>query len=320
MIPASSTDRPGITLVIAAATLWATVGVSTKLVPGAQSLAPELLGFARMAIAGPVLLCAAWILKSGRGLRLPRFHPASLLVFSLSCIVFQLALFRSFAEVGVTITVFLTVCLPPVLAFVWTLLFGRVRVTPAAISALALALAGLGAFSLGDGSGESVLRSNAWYLVFPVCASVAFVTMSFAARSLALSATPLEVAGVGLMLSALLLVPALPWLLPLTGAGLSTWRVADGDLVLLLLYLGLGPTALAYFCYCSGMARCRNAISGFIATMIEPMVAALLALVLLGENLAAPEMAACVLLLMSMGVLWQVERGPVNDARRQPAE
>jgi len=325
MIPAPSTDRPGITLVIAAATLWATVGVSTKLVPGAQSLSPELLGFARMAIAGPVLLCAAWILKFGQGLRLPRFHPASLLIFSMSCIVFQLALFRSFAEVGVTITVFLTVCLPPVIAFVWTLLFRRAPVTPAAMSALALALAGLGLFSLGDGAGESMLRSDAWSLVFPVCASVAFVTMSYTARSLAQSATPLEVAGVGLMLSAMLLLPALPWLLPLTGGGLSATGlsaglVADSDLMLLLLYLGLGPTALAYVCYCSGMARCRSAISGFIATMIEPLVAALLALSLLGESLAASEMVACGLLMMSMGVLWQMERGPVRAARPCPAE
>jgi drug/metabolite transporter, DME family len=88
----------------------------------------------------------------------------------------------------------------------------------------------------------------------------------------------------------------------------------------LLAYLGLGPTALAYFCYCAGMARCRSAISGLIATMIEPMVAAVLAMTLLHERLDSGEFVGCLLLMLAMAVLWQGERPAVTIPLADPAE
>lgn len=313
-------ERTGILLVIAAAALWATVGVATQLVPGALELPPELYGFARTAIAGPVLLMMAWIARRGKTLSLQRLRRNEIFVFALSSVVFQLCLFRSFAEVGVTVTVFLTVCLPPVLAMVWTVMVGRLRLNPAACTALGLAVAGLVAFSVGQGGGLPILRLDALSLVFPLLASVAFVVMSYAARSLTESATPMEVAGAGLTLSSLLLLPTLPWLLASDGTGIGTWVFADGQVLLLLAYLGLGPTALAYFCYCAGMARCRSAISGLIATMIEPMVAAVLAMTLLHERLDSGEFVGCLLLMLAMAVLWQGERPAVTIPLADPAE
>lgn len=312
-------EQTGLLLIIAAATLWATVGVATQLVPGALELPPELYGLARTAIAGPVLLVLAWIAGRGRTLSLARMWRKEVAVFALSSILFQLCLFRSFAEVGVTVTVFLTVCLPPVLAVIWTLMVRQLPVNAAACTALGLALAGLTSFAVGGGAALPTLRMDAAGLSFPILASVAFVVMSYAARSLAVAATPLEVAGAGLTLSGLLLLPALPWLLTSSGGLTTRFVLADGQM-LLLLYLGLGPTALAYFCYCAGMARCKSAISGLIATMIEPMVAAALAMALLSERLTSGELVGCMLLMLAMAVLWHGERPKVTMPLGEPAE
>jgi hypothetical protein len=67
---------------------------------------------------------------------------------------------------------------------------------------------------------------------------------------------------------------------------LATVTVLDWHLVLLLVYLGVGPTALAYICYCAGMARCRSAVVGLIASMIEPALAAVLAVLVLALAMA----------------------------------
>jgi DME family drug/metabolite transporter len=203
---------------------------------------------------------------------------------------------------------------------IWTLMVRQVPVNAAALTALGLALAGLASFALGKAGGLSAMRMDAAALSFPVLASVAFVVMSYAARSLSRGATPLAVAGAGLTLSSLMLLPALPWLFP-AGGGLATaWVFADSQVLLLLLYLGLGPTALAYFCYCAGMARCKSAISGLIATMIEPVVAAALSMVLLHERLTSGELAGCMLLMLAMTVLWHGDRPKVTMPLGEPAE
>jgi DME family drug/metabolite transporter len=78
----------------------------------------------------------------------------------------------------------------------------------------------------------------------------------------------------------------------------------------LVVYLGLVPTALAYLCYCAGIARCRTAVTGLVASMIEPLLAALLASLLLGETVLPITAAGCGILLAAIVLLWQGERPP----------
>jgi drug/metabolite transporter (DMT)-like permease len=68
------------------------------------------------------------------------------------------------------------------------------------------------------------------------------------------------------------------------------------------------------------MARCKSAISGLIATMIEPVVAAALSMVLLHERLTSGELAGCMLLMLAMTVLWHGDRPKVTMPLGEPAE
>lgn len=312
-------NSPGaaLVLVMLAATLWATVGVASRLFPNDISVTDEAYGFIRTAVAGPALLLL-WALGGGTARAWPRLRSLpSFIVFGVSCAIFQIGLFRSFSLLGVTVTVFITVCLPPVIAVVWGLLRQPETVSRPVLGALGLAVAGLAAFS-GSGLHGGDFRSIFEGLALSLIASVAFVLMSGAARRLAREHPPLLIAGLGLSVASLLLAAMVFIVEPMAwrslGQAFEHWQSGS-----FLLYLGLVPTALAYFLYCTGMARCRTAAGGLVASMIEPAVAAGLALLFLKEWLSFQELGGCLLLFVAMLVLWQEEQRIKAVQQARPA-
>jgi DME family drug/metabolite transporter len=296
----------GIALVMVAAALWATVGFAVEATPQAERLSDTALAAARTGIAGPTLLVVWRIAFGGRLVVLRSLALRPLAVFALASAVFQICLFRCFDQLGVTVAVFLTVCLPPVLGSAWTAFRGEGGLSPKALLALALALAGVALVSLagqGPGRGDPSIAGLANGLL----ASIAFVAMSLAAAEMSRNSPAILVAGAGLALSSVLLIALVlasgnvEVQVGLSGAGTNATLV-------LILYLGLLPTALAYLCYCSGMARCRTPAVGLVASMIEPVLAALLAVFLMGERISPTTAAGCALLMGAMLLLWQSER------------
>ena len=222
------------------------------------------------------------------------------ITFGICCAVFQICLFKSFTLLGVTITVFITVCLPPVLGIVSAVWKRSETVTRNTLVALVLSAAGLMTFVGNDVTGSNL--SALLGLLLSVVASVAFLLMTQAARALATDHSPILVSGLGLVISALILAPAAFVAVPdwqIVERALTDWHSSG-----VLLYLGLGPTALAYICYCGGMARCRSAVAGLVASMIEPAVAAGLAFLFLRETLSAWQSMGCVVMLLAMITLW----------------
>jgi drug/metabolite transporter (DMT)-like permease/DNA-binding NarL/FixJ family response regulator len=307
----------GLALVMLAAALWATVGVASQMVPHDIGVPDEIYGFARTAVAGPALLFFA-LLAGGVANILPRRGSwRQFLLFGVCCAIFQIGLFRSFSLIGVTVTVFLTVCLPPVIAVAWSVWRSHEKVSKHIFSAMLMAIIGLVAFSSLDTSGGGAPEAMLG-LAYSFAASVAFVAMSHAARGLSREHSPLLVAGLGLSLTALILAPVALLISPVSWsalpAALSDWRSGS-----VLLYLGLVPTALAYVCYCSGIARCHTAVAGLVASMIEPAVAAGLAFLFLREILSPWEVMGCILLFFAMLTLWLDEK-PEPDEQEPGAK
>jgi DME family drug/metabolite transporter len=271
-----------------------------------RALPQDAYGFVRTLVAGPVILLIAFMAGGRRSVAPRRGSGARFAMFGICCAVFQLCLFRSFEHIGVTITVFLTVCLPPVIALGWAALRRTEAVSAQLLLAFILAAAGLLVFvseDLAGGSGNATILG----LGLSTAASVAFLLMTAAGRSLAIDHPPMLVAGWGLIAAAAVLFAVVLLGVPQAGSVLvsaaGSWQNAG-----LLLYLGLGPTALAYICYCSGMARCRSAIPGLVASMIEPAVAALLALLLLNEALSPWQAVGCGIMMLAMLALARGER------------
>lgn len=307
----------GLALVMLAAALWATVGVASQLLPHEGDLPEEVFGFARTVVAGPALLLAALVAVGFAGFKGIRQSMGGFLSFGLSCAIFQIGLFRSFSLLGVTITVFLTVCLPPILAVGWSMWRRTENLSKHVYSAIGMAVVGLIAFSsTAAASGEvpKILLG----LAFSLVASVAFVTMSHAARGLSRNHPPLLVAGLGLTFAAVFLAPATYLMVPVGLRELTT-KLMNPQYASVLIYLGLVPTALAYVCYCSGMARCRSAVAGLVASMIEPAVAAGLAFLFLAEVLSPWEVMGCVLLFFAMLTLW-LDEAPEGDDAPMPGK
>jgi DME family drug/metabolite transporter len=293
-----------------AAALWATVGVVTELVPQHAALPRDAYGLMRTLVAAPAILLLAALSGGRAGLKTHTGSAPEFLKFGVYCAVFQWCLFRSFDLLGVTITVFLTVCLPPLIAIGWAALRGTERLSAHVILAFLLGAAGLLAFVSADGAGGGaghVLPG----LALSLAASVAFVLMTQSGRRLAVRHSPLLIAGLGLLVTAGVLLPVALLSSGLDvqpfSAALGSWQGAGA-----VLYLGLVPTALAYVCYCSGMARCRSATAGLVASMIEPAVAACLAFFLLHEALTPWQLAGCGVMMAAMLLLGR------SEARARP--
>lgn len=298
----------GILQVMLAAILWGTVGVATKTVETAGTLPQETLALARLAVGGPALLVVLLVIARDSLSGVRRINLFWLGGFAIGCAVFQICLFRAFALLGVTVTVFLTVCLPPIMTTLWSVLRRDRGATGGIIIALTLASLGLTIFAMDglvgfSGGGEGLLLA--------LIGSAAFVMMTFAARKLARTTSALAVAAFGLTASAL----ALFTILPLSGpVSLFPTRLPDPGLAALVLYLGLGPTALAYVLYCGGMSRCRSALLGLVASMIEPVFAAMLAWAVLNERLSLHEAFGCALVTLAMLTLWRSEQRMLKAA------
>lgn len=296
----------GLALVMSAAALWATVGVVSRFVPHELAVPDEVYGFARTIVAGPAMLLMALVTGCTRKIGVGVGDLSGFLLFGISCAIFQVCLFRSFTLLGVTITVFLTVCLPPVITVFWSLRKIGEPISRQVLLALAISVTGLLAFVSTDTASGNPLDLMLG-LALSLLASVAFVLMTNAARSLCADHSPIFVSGLGLVIASLVLALAAMTIAPHAPTHL---RAAMGDWrsISVLVYLGLGPTALAYVCYCAGMARCRSAVTGLIASMIEPAVATGLSFLFLNETLTAWQALGCLMLLTAIVMLWLDEQ------------
>lgn len=308
------TNNAGILFVLVAVSLWATVGVAVELGPASPAMTPEFLAFARTSVGGLTILLAALLVLGPRALRVSRANLYDLTRFAMANAVFQIGLFWCFALLGVSITAFLTGCLPPVLAAAWDVLRRPRSLSGGTIASLGISVIGLGYIA---GGGDQTQSDVEWRsgLAIAVLTSMAFIVMSQAAKSLGRSLQPVAAAGIGLTVSGgLLLVVALSTgsvPVPVIMAELSRPPVLG-----LFVFIGVVPTGLAFLLYCKGIAMCRSALVALIASMIRPAVATGLSVWLLSDKPTLAEAGGCALLILAMLVLWVSER---NLARKQIA-
>ena len=95
---------------------------------------------------------------------------------------------------------------------------------------------------------------------------------------------------------------------------------AAGCSALVMLALALGPTALAYTCYFRGLHHTSPGM-GSVLALLEPLTAAVLAALLLGEQLGISGLVAggvlgCAMVLTARGSSRSAVRGP-RSSRRQ---
>jgi DME family drug/metabolite transporter len=299
----------GILLVCVAALLWGTTGVANSLMTD-RAVDPALVGLTRTSLGALTLLLAA------EAIRVPwtqgRLPFRLLAVFGLAGAVFQTCLFAAFAEVGVTVTVAVTVCAPVVLVLAGEAAWCRFWPEKGVVVATGLAALGVGLAMAGGTPSSAMAEDIAWRgVALLAAASVAYAAVAAVARVIARDLHPLRATGLGLAATAAVLAVVVLG----SGAEVSRLGALPGSDLALLAYTGVAATGCAYFAFVLGMHLSRTAASGLAATLIEPGVAAVLAAWLLRERLAPPERLGCVLMLAAMVVLFVAER---QSRRRAP--
>lgn len=261
----------GALLALAGACLWGTTGTSQALLAGDPS--PVAVGALRATIAAAVLLClaiargrAGWLRAIAAG-RWRWILPAGVAVAG-----YQLTFFAAVARTGVAVgTLVMLATAPAVAGLLGWLLDGR---RPSALWAVATTVSLLGAslLVLGSGRGAPV---DALGLLLAVAAGTAFALYSVAGRAASSGGTELLA-----VTSWIFLVASLVLLVPLLGQDLGF--VTQPRNLVVLGWLGIVATAGAYLLYQGGM-RSIDAATAATLALAEPMVANLLAVVVLGE-------------------------------------
>jgi DME family drug/metabolite transporter len=291
----------GLSLVCLAAALWGTVGVARGLTRGVAAVDPAVVGLVRTALGATCLLAVARAFRvrdSDGGLPV-----RPLLVFGAAGAVFQVSLFEAFARVGVTATVAITVCAPPLIVALGEAVHSR-RAPEAGLLG-AILVASVGVVLLVTNLSAGMPSVDGAGVAAVAAASVAFSLLAIAARVIGLRLHPLRGAGLGLASTAAVLSAVVAATHP---GGIAELAHLGGRDLAILAYIGVAATGGAYLFFVLGMRCCATAGAGLAATMLEPLVAALLAAALLDEHLDGPARIGGILTLAVILLLFLSER------------
>ena len=282
---------------LTAAVLFGTTGTAQAL---AGTDSPVEVGAARIAVGGAALVLVA---LAGRRLRLLRPALPLLLVGGIGVAVYQLSFFAAVDRTGVTVGTVVAIGFGPVAAGVLERLVEGAEPTRRWLVATALAVAGVAVLTISAGADAGVspvgiglaLLAGGGYAAYTVIAK----------RLLRLGHDPVGVMAGSFGLGALLLLPVLV-------LGDHDWLASPSG-VALALYLGLLPTAVAYLLFVHGLRRV-SAAEATTLVLAEPVTAAVLGALVLGERLESAAAVGAALVLAGLLALAIPGRPPVPDA------
>jgi DME family drug/metabolite transporter len=208
----------------------------------------------------------------------------------------QAAYFAAIRYAGVTIATLLTICIAPLVVTCTSVLLKFETLTGRVVIALFCALIG-SVLLVGLQSPDAVNGTQHDLVlgtVFSIIAAATYASMIVCGRFLAADYHPLQVTTVIFSGGTLLLLAIN------LASGIVLVHTPQGWL--LVLYLGLVPTAFAYWLFQKGL-RSVSATAASIVGMLDPVVAALLAWMLFGETLSVNGVAGAGLLLLSIFLL-----------------
>lgn len=286
--------RQGAGLVLISALIWGTIAVSTEGIYRVAQTNALSIGFWRLAFAVPALWLLLWRVVGRAAFNISR-HDLALMAFIGSMMaLYQVSLFTAIPYLGVTVAVIITICTAPVLIAVLAAVFLKEAFTGRVALALVMALTGT-VFVAGLTPEELMARGQQLTgVLWALGSGVGYAIITLVSRALAGRYHPLQPVSVGFTAGALLLLP-----LALANGFVTTYPLNGWAL---LAYLGLVPTALAYWVFFTGMKE-TPATTASIIVLLEPLVAALLAAFLYQEQLPPLGWLGAALLLAAMGVL-----------------
>lgn len=290
--------RRGFAFLAFAGLAWGTTGAAVEVIYRAGGLGPMAISFWRF-LAGAVLLLPAWALRPSR--EAPRApQPAGRRVLLLmgtgaGLAVFQTAYFAAVRDTGLAVGTIVTLGAAPVFTAAGGRLFLGERIGRAGLLAVAGALGGLTVLVLGNQPGVVHLGGVGMALL----SAAGYAVSNLLGRWTGRHGTGEDAFTLTLwsfLIGAALMLP------PALYEGLLPQGGNFTEAALLMLYIAAVTTALAYPLYFAGVAVLRAATAS-VMMLLEPVSAAVLAVLFLGEQLTTATVAGTVILLGAIAAL-----------------
>ncbi|MBB5932869.1 DMT family transporter [Streptomyces echinatus] len=304
------TTGTGALCVLAASVLWGTTGTAATLAP---AVGPLAIGAVAMGMGGllQALFAAPRIARHAARLRERR---GTVLLGAVSVAVYPLAFYSSMRLAGVAVGTVVSIGTAPLAsALIERAVDGR-RLTRRWGSAAALGMLGTillcaaeAAHATGD-TGQASVAATLLGVALGLVAAATYALYSWAAHRLITGQIPSRAAmGAVFGLGGLFLLPVLA----VTGAPLlGSWSNAAVGV-----YMALVPMFIGYVLFGWGLAHVP-ASTATTLSLLEPAVAAVLAVVVVGERLPAAGWAGIALVIVCLAVL----TAPARRPRRRSGE
>jgi len=281
----SASASAGALLVLAAGVLWGTTGTTQALAPAGVS--PTSIGTMRLVVGGAVLMLLA-LARGGFGAG--RWPVAGTLLAGACVASYQLCFFWAVQRTGVAVGTLVGIGSSPVIAGMLGFLFRGERPGRRWLVATVFALAGCGLLVGGGGK----LAVDPLGVVLALGAGASYASYTMAIKGLLPGRTPDAVMAVVFCIGAVLLSPLL-------FTSNLRWMASPGGITVVL-YLGVVVTALSYWLFARGL-RTVPVATAVTLSLAEPLTAALLGIVVLGERLSPLALCGIPLLFAGLAVL-----------------
>jgi len=267
----------GALAILFSSVLWGTTGTAATFAPEVSATA---IGAAAMGGGGILQGLIAWRSIMACWPRL-LMHWKYLALGAATVAIYPLAFYASMRMAGVTIGTVISIGSAPLLAAVIESQVDGSALTRRWLVGAGLGLVGMALISAAEASGHAAPGASSPIIgvLLGLAAGLTYATYSWSARKLMRNGIP-SLAAMGSIFGTggILLMPVLA----ATGAPfLWSWNNA-----MVGVYMATVPMLIGYVCFGYGLARVQASMATTI-TLFEPVVAAVLAVVIVGERLPA---------------------------------
>lgn len=281
-----TSSAQGSLLVLAGALCFSTTGFTQALIAG-DGATPYAIGVLRMLVGGLSLLALCAV--RGRLPGLKGWPVKNLLLSALGVAGYQVCFFQGTLHAGVAIGTLAAMGFTPIVAAILGLIFLKVAPSREWYASTAIALVGLLLMNFGK-AGDFTAAA----LIFPLAAGAAYgVYLTF-------SGPLLQTHHADTVMAVVLLFCAVCMLPGLFSEDLHWVLTPKGTVA--VLHLGLVTTALGYICTLTGLLQTPPAIAATLS-LAEPVCAALLGFICLGETVTIMSITGILLILGSTFLL-----------------
>lgn len=288
-------QRLAYVLVLFGAVLWGTTGTAQTFMP--QTIHPLVVGASRLAIGGFTLFV---ILLVTRKIDLSNWPWKETIYAAVSMAIFQYLFFSSVRLTGVAIGTVVTIGSAPVFSGIIEWVLAKRRPTRVWLMATILAILGCALLFLNKGS----IVVHPIGVLMSLGAGSLFAIYALVNKEVLDHVPAVPAVAVIFSISAIMLMP---FLFLFETEGLWTGRGIG-----VVLYLGIATTSIAYILFSTGLKHIPSS-AAVTLSLAEPLTAAILSVIVVGEQLSGSSWIGIILLLGGILVLTLGGRKKVGE-------